>query len=109
MRCIALEHPCESCTLKEYGSRPAAGAPDWTAAFIEGLPNMLTPKQIAETLSISDRSARELCSSGALEGAFKLGSTWRVPKGAIARLMADGGIGCGSIREYRRSAERDAR
>lgn len=109
MRCVALEPPREACSPKECGSCPVAGVPDWAAGCIESLPNMLTPKQVAETLSISARSARELCSSGALEGAFKLGSTWRVPKGAIARLMANGGIGCGSIRDYRGGFGGDAR
>lgn len=90
-------------SLEPYGAcAQGDGSPAWAVEYLEKLPDMLTPKQVAQTLSISARSARELCAAGALVGAFKLGSTWRIPKGAIAHLLASGGIQCGSIRDLER-------
>lgn len=104
MRCMTLEASHDSNRTADCGQYLNATSPAWTRAYIESLPDMLTPKQVAETLNISARSARELCATGTLEGAFKLGSTWRIPKGAIAQLIVGGGIRCSSIRGLQRNS-----
>lgn len=97
----------DDCASDDCARRFNVGSPAWAVAYTESLPDMLTPRQVAETLNISARTARELCASGSLEGAFKLGSTWRIPRGAIAQLIAGGGIHCGSIRDLQRNSGRN--
>lgn len=100
MRCATLEPPPRHSA--QEADRADESGPVWMEEFVSALPAMLTPKQVAEALCISARTARELCASGSLDGAFKLGSTWRVPRGAIAQLIESGGIRCGSIRDMER-------
>lgn len=103
MRGVVLVTPNgENARLEDERALPTTSQTEYVADFMGTLPEMLTPNQVAETLNISARSARELCAAGALRGAFKIGSTWRIPKDAIRHLMASGGIRCGSIRNLER-------
>ncbi len=42
--------------------------------------DFITPKQAAEKWGISERRVQVLCSQGRIEGVFKLGYTWAIPK-----------------------------
>jgi len=39
----------------------------------------LSVKQFAEKYGISERSARNYCATGRIEGAFLTGKTWNIP------------------------------
>lgn len=39
----------------------------------------LSAKQFAEKYGISERSARNYCATGRIEGAFLTGKTWNIP------------------------------
>ena len=43
----------------------------------------ITTKEAEEKWNISERRIRQLLSEGRIEGAFKIGSTWNIPKDAI--------------------------
>jgi len=42
----------------------------------------LTAKEIAKKWNISERSVRNYCAQGRIEGAFLQGKTWRLPETA---------------------------
>ena len=41
--------------------------------------------QFAEKYGISERTARNYCASGKIEGAFLTGKTWNIPANALLR------------------------
>jgi len=43
----------------------------------------LSVKQFAEKFGISERSARNYCANGRIEGAFLTGKTWNIPVDAV--------------------------
>ena len=43
----------------------------------------LSVKQFAEKYGISERSARNYCANGRIEGAFLTGKTWNIPVDAV--------------------------
>lgn len=48
----------------------------------------LTIIEAAEALGVSDRQVRYLVASGRLEGAYKIGRFWRIPRPAVDAYLA---------------------
>lgn len=46
---------------------------------LENMQDILTPKQLAEFLQVSDQTIKRALKAGALEG-FKVGQEWRIEK-----------------------------
>lgn len=40
---------------------------------------LISVKQYAEKIGVSERTVRNYCASGKIEGAFLVGKTWNVP------------------------------
>ena len=57
---------------------------------LEDLPDILTVKEIAGYLKVSEQSVKRAIRDGRLE-AFKLGRDWRIRKESITKLFEQGG------------------
>ena len=44
---------------------------------------LISVKQYAEKIGVSERTVRNYCASGKIEGAFLVGKTWNVPADAV--------------------------
>lgn len=51
---------------------------------LENLPEIITPKQLAEFLQISEMTVKRALKSGELQG-FKLGRDWRIEKEEVLK------------------------
>lgn len=65
---------------------PAAAAP--AAGSVSGLPEILTPSQVAQALAVSEADVMSIIESGEL-AAKKIGSTYRVTKTALDAFLAE--------------------
>jgi len=54
------------------------------------LPELMTIRQVAEYLQVSISTVRRMLADGRLSG-IKVGRAWRIPREAVAQLLADGG------------------
>lgn len=52
------------------------------------LQNIVTPKQLAEYLKVSEMTIKRALKSGALSG-FKVGRDWRIEKVAVLKWLKD--------------------
>jgi excisionase family DNA binding protein len=56
------------------------------------LPEVLTPGEVAAALRTTAWTAQRMCRDGELNGAFRIGGRWRIPRATVAALMrGDGG------------------
>lgn len=51
----------------------------------------LTLREVSKLLRIGERTAYELCRTGQLGGAIKVGGQWRIEREAFARWVGQGG------------------
>lgn len=51
---------------------------------LDNLPEIITPKQLAEFLQISEMTVKRALKSGELQG-FKLGRDWRIEKEEVLK------------------------
>ena len=51
----------------------------------------LTLKEVAELLRIGERTAYEMCRTGRMGGAVKVGGQWRIKRDAFDAWVAQGG------------------
>ena len=56
---------------------------------LDSLPDILTPKQLAEALQISDQTIKKAIRVGRLE-AFKVGRDWRIEKSSVLNWIERG-------------------
>ena len=55
--------------------------------MFNNLPDLLTVSQARSALQIGKNKMLELLADGQIEGAFKLGRTWRIPKTSIVQYI----------------------
>ena len=55
---------------------------------LDNLPEILTPKQLAEFLQVSDQTIKRIIKRGELK-AFKAGREWRIEKEAVFDWLGD--------------------
>jgi excisionase family DNA binding protein len=55
------------------------------------LAEFLTLKEVAKLLRIGERTTYELCRTGQLGGAIKVGGQWRIEREAFSRWVERGG------------------
>lgn len=55
--------------------------------MFNNLPDLLTVTQARNALQIGKNKMLELLAEGQLEGAFKIGHTWRIPKTTIIKYI----------------------
>ncbi|AEY65841.1 helix-turn-helix domain-containing protein [Clostridium sp. BNL1100] len=55
---------------------------------IDMLPEVLTPKQLAEFLQVSDQTIKRAIKAGKLN-AFKVGKDWRIEKEAVKQWLTE--------------------
>lgn len=55
--------------------------------MFSNLPDLLTVSQARSALQIGKNKMLELLADGQIEGAFKLGRTWRIPKTSIVQYI----------------------
>ena len=55
--------------------------------MFSNLPDLLTVSQARSALQIGKNKMLELLAEGQIEGAFKLGRTWRIPKTSIVQYI----------------------
>jgi len=73
--------------MQQPGASPAPAAPDAPAAPANhGLPELLTPAQVAEALGVSEADVLSTLESGELKGR-KIGSTYRVTRSALQAFL----------------------
>ena len=53
---------------------------------IDSLPEIVTPKQLAEFLQVSDQTIKRAIKAGKLK-AFKVGKDWRIEKEAVKQWL----------------------
>jgi excisionase family DNA binding protein len=68
------------------GQTPPAPAPV-PAAAAAGIPDLLSPADAAQLLGVSEGDVMQTLESGELKGR-KIGSTWRITRGAIDQFLA---------------------
>ena len=55
---------------------------------IDNLPDVVTPKQLAEFLQVSDQTIKRVIKAGKLK-AFKVGKDWRIEKEAVNQWLKE--------------------
>ncbi|MEA4882962.1 MAG: helix-turn-helix domain-containing protein [Clostridia bacterium] len=55
------------------------------------LPEMLTVDEVADFLRVSDKTIRRMLTDGRLAG-VNLGRSWRIPRQALAAMLAQAGV-----------------
>ena len=55
--------------------------------MFENLPDLLTTKDVRSALQIGKNKTLELLENGELEGAFKLGHVWRIPRYSLINYI----------------------
>jgi excisionase family DNA binding protein len=73
-----------------FGQQPAAGGAPAAAAqpAATGLPELLTPAQVAEALGVPESDVLSIIADGALK-AKKIGSSFRIKRSALDEFLAD--------------------
>jgi excisionase family DNA binding protein len=70
------------------GGKPAAGAAASSKAVVDGgIPEMLSPGDVANALKVSEGDVLAILESGELAGK-KIGSTWRIKRSALDEYLA---------------------
>ena len=75
--------------LAPQGTPPAGGTPTHaspTAPPQTGLPELLSPAEVAKVLGVSEADVISTLSEGSLKGK-KIGSTWRITRGALDEFL----------------------
>ena len=67
------------------GTPPLPGA---ASAAASGIPQMLSPGDVANTLGVSEGDVLASLADGSLKGK-KIGSTWRISKAALEEFLKD--------------------
>ena len=55
------------------------------------MPNLITVREAAELLRLSERSVYDLCRQGRVPGAAKVGGQWRLDEGRLLAWLAAAG------------------
>lgn len=55
--------------------------------MFQELPDLLNVNEARQALRLGKNKILELLAAGEIEGAFKIGRTWRIPKDSIKRYI----------------------
>ena len=85
---LAMGQQMVAAMNQPQGTVPVGGPPPLLGAPGSGMPQMLSPGDVANTLGVSEGDVLASLADGSLKGK-KIGSTWRISKAALEEFLKD--------------------
>lgn len=64
-----------------------------SGAMMRGMPRDLTVAEVAEMKNVSIKHIAKLCRDGEVEGAYKFGTQWAIPRESAEKLKVNPDLG----------------